>query len=139
MNCLAVGMESGAIPKENVIASSSKSNSKPSGARFNADWQGWAPYVNHPSYPHWLQVELNKQETLTHVATQGNTPAKTYSYCKLYMIHYRKSSETSFIVYKENHQPRVSFISAVLFYINRFSFVVNSACLTFRYWKIRHT
>ena len=112
--CLAVGMEYGAIPNENLIASSFKSNFEPSGARFNHDWQGWIPSVDHPSYPHWLQVELNEEETLTHVATQGNTPSKTYNFCKLYMIHYRKAGEINFIVYKENNKPRVSFISKKL-------------------------
>ena len=97
-------MESKVVPDENIIASSWVGHQAPYFARLNLQFRGWVPVAS--DLQRWLQIELNKEETLTHVATQGNTPDINYQYCKSYMLRYRKSDGT-FIVYEENGKARV--------------------------------
>ena len=102
---LDLGMQSGLIPDESITASSWKEDFRPHTARFGNIHKGWTSSVS--DYPQWLQVELNEDETLTHVATESFWVSSTISYCKSYTIHYRKASD-AFVVYMENGHPRVS-------------------------------
>ena len=98
-------MESGSIPDGSITVSSWIRNYRPYKARFNQKYVGWQSEMT--DFPQWLQVELNRDEMLTHVATQSWHLLNGPQYCKLYKIYYRKISD-SFAVYMENGYPRVS-------------------------------
>lgn len=102
---LDVGMQSGLIPGTSITASSWLGDHRPYMARFMHNHRGWKSSVS--GTPQWLQVELNQDELLTHIATLGSFTDGQYSYCKSYKLHYGKSSD-AFFIYTENGQPRVS-------------------------------
>lgn len=105
---LDVGIESGDIPDESFTASSVKRAYRPYTARFNSNADGWKSSIS--DFPQWLQVELNQDEMLTHVATQAIKVAGVVVPLKTYKLYYRKYSDV-FAVYMENGHPRVSLIS----------------------------
>ena len=102
---LAIGMESKQLPNENIRASSWKGQQAPYFARLNRKYSGWLP-ENSLESPQWLQVELNKDELLTHVAIQGNLPSTIYSYLKSYVLHHRRSNG-AFVVYRQTGKEKV--------------------------------
>lgn len=99
-------MQSGLIPDESITASSWRDDYRPLTARFKYVQEGWISSVDDS--PQWLQVELNQDETLTHVATESFVISNIIRFCKSYTIHYRKASSGDFDVYMENGHPRVS-------------------------------
>ncbi|XP_028403045.1 uncharacterized protein LOC114525810 [Dendronephthya gigantea] len=99
-----LGMQSGVIPDTSITVSSVYKDFRPNKARFMTDHQGWRS--SESGTPQWLQVKLNQDETLTHIATLGSITNREYSYCKSYKLHHGKSSD-AFVVYTENGQPRV--------------------------------
>ena len=99
-------MQSGLIPDESLTASSWSKDYRPLTARFNYGQPGWMSSADDS--PQWLQVELNQDETLTHVATQSLFLFNIIEFCKSYTIHYRNASSGDFDVYMENGHPRVS-------------------------------
>ena len=102
---LAIGMESKQLPNENIRASSWKGQQAPYFARLNRKYSGWLP-ENSLESPQWLQVELNKDELLTHVAIQGNLPSTIYSYLKSYVLHHRRSNG-AFVIYRQTGKEKV--------------------------------
>ena len=97
-------MQSGIIPDESITASAWKEDYRPHRARFSG-YYGWKSSIT--DFPQWLQVELNQDETLTHIATRGVLLSDQVYYCKSYKLYYRKASDF-FVVYMENGYPRVS-------------------------------
>jgi hypothetical protein len=98
-------MESGLIPDESISVSSLRDDYRPASARFNSFFRGWESDVT--DFPQWIQVELNQDETLTHIATRGIAISGEINYVKSYKLYYRKAF-APFVVYTENGQPRVS-------------------------------
>ena len=103
---LAVGMQSGAIPDEQISASSEKNSNHAaiqSRLRFKSTSTKAGAWVPAKDKSQWLQVDLGSQYArITRVATQGRHGTYLH-WVKFYKLQY-SDNEVTFHYYKEQGQ-----------------------------------
>ena len=89
-------MESGAIPDEDMEASSTRLSgvTGPSQGRLNNPFSAWSPKSNE--FLPYLDIDLGSVKYITAVSTQGHPLAKEY--VRQYRLKYSNDGERYFLV-----------------------------------------